>query len=367
MLARGLSRTFAEQVFQQLRGFGEYGFPESHAASFALLVYVSAWLKRHHPAAFTAALLGSQPMGFYAPAQLVRDAREHGVAVLPVCVQASGWQATLEVDGKGAEADISQPAIRLGLEQVHGLGETAGRRIEQVRRAGPFASVDDLSRRCRLDRDELLHLARAGALKSLAADRRQAVWRAMQRQPEPGSMPLFEAVDGGLLPAEPGATAAEPGLPPATPLEEVIADYRTAGLSLTAHPLQFARRQLAREGVVTAAVAAALPEGRRVKVAGVVLSRQRPATAKGTIFLSIEDESGVANVVVRTAVWQQCGPQDRRAAALLVVGRVQRRGAVVHLLATRLTACQTPAESSPGQAEREPLVVGLPRMSRDFC
>ncbi len=367
MLSRGLSRTFAEQVFQQLRGFGEYGFPESHAASFALLVYVSAWLKRHHPAAFTAALLGSQPMGFYAPAQLVRDAREHGVVVLPVCVQASGWQATLEVDGKGDEADISQPAIRLGLEQVHGLGETAGRRIEQVRRAGPFASVDDLSRRCRLDRDELLHLARAGALKSLAADRRQAVWRAMQRQPEPGSMPLFEAVDGGLLPAEPGATAAEPGLPPATPLQEVIADYRTAGLSLTAHPLQFARRQLAREGVVTAAVATALPEGRRVKVAGVVLSRQRPATAKGTIFLSIEDESGVANVVVRTAVWQQCGPQDRRAAALLVEGRVQRRGAVVHLLATRLTACQTPAESSPGQAECEPLVAGLPQMSRDFC
>ena len=367
MLSRGLSRTFAEQVFQQLRGFGEYGFPESHAASFALLVYVSAWLKRHHPAAFTAALLGSQPMGFYAPAQLVRDAREHGVTVLPICVQSSGWQATLETDFQPATVSKPQPAIRLGLEQVHGLGEMVGQRIVQVRQAGPFASVDDLARRCRLDRDELLHLARAGALQSLAADRRQAVWQALQRQPEPGSMPLFETAGGGLLVAESGTAAAESGLPPATPLEEVIADYRTAGLSLTAHPLQFVRRQLAREGVVTAAVAAALPEGKRVTVAGVVLSRQRPATAKGTIFLAIEDESGVANVVVRAAVWQRCGPQDRRAAVLLVEGRVQRRGAVVHLLATRLNAYHSPAGSSSVVADSQPLVAGLPRMSRDFC
>jgi len=371
MLARGLSQTFAEQVFQQLRGFGEYGFPESHAASFALLVYVSAWLKRHHPAAFTAALLGSQPMGFYAPAQLVRDAREHGVTVLPVCVQASNWQATLEATGKGCDAAASGPAIRLGLEQVHGLGETAGRRIEQVRRAGPFAGIDDLSRRCRLNRDELLHLARAGALKRLAADRRQAVWEALQRQPEPGSMPLFEAATGGGLTVdgsgEPDDSDMAVGLPVPSPLEEVIADYRTAGLSLTAHPLQFVRRQLAREGVVTAAVAAALPEGRRVRVAGLVLSRQRPATARGTIFLSIEDESGAANVVVRTAVWQQCGPQDRRAAVLLVEGRVQRRGTVVHLLATRLRACDQPAGPHPDQPAREPLVTGLPSMSRDFC
>lgn len=367
MLSRGLSRTFAEQVFQQLRGFGEYGFPESHAASFALLVYVSAWLKRHHPAAFTAALLGSQPMGFYAPAQLVRDAREHGVTVLPICVQSSGWQATLETDFQSATVSKPQSAIRLGLEQVHGLGEMVGQRIVQVRQAGPFASVDDLARRCRLDRDELLHLARAGALQSLAADRRQAVWQALQRQPEPGSMPLFETAGGGLLVAESGTAAAESGLPPATPLEEVIADYRTAGLSLTAHPLQFVRRQLAREGVVTAAVAAALPEGKRVTVAGVVLSRQRPATAKGTIFLAIEDESGVANVVVRAAVWQRCGPQDRRAAVLLVEGRVQRRGAVVHLLATRLNAYHSPAGSSSVVADSQPLVAGLPRMSRDFC
>ena len=367
MLVRGLSRTFAEQVFQQLRGFGEYGFPESHAASFALLVYVSAWLKRHHPAAFTAALLGSQPMGFYAPAQLVRDAREHGVTVLPVCVQASGWQATVECCPDDAEVSTSQPAIRLGLEQVHGLGETAGRRVVQVRQAGPFAGVDDLARRCRLDRDELLHLARAGALQRLAVDRRQAVWRALQRQPKPGSMPLFETADGDLLAAEHEGAVAEPGLSPATPLEEVIADYRTAGLSLTAHPLQFARLRLAQEGVVTAAVATALPEGRRVTVAGVVLSRQRPATAKGTIFLSIEDESGVANVVVRTAVWQRCGPQDRRAAVLLVEGRVQRRGTVVHLLATRLSSCQSLAESSADVADSQPLAAGLPQMSRDFC
>ena len=365
MQARGLSPAFAEQVFRQLRGFGEYGFPESHAASFALLVYVSAWLKRHHPAAFTAALLGSQPMGFYAPAQLVRDAREHGVTVLPTCVQRSGWRASLEVPE--APGTVAGPAVRLGLEQVHGLGEVVGRRIEAVRQAGPFANIDDLMRRCRLARDELAHLARAGALKALVSTRRQAVWESLRRQAAPGSMPLFEGA-AASRPGQPSAgalvtdidIAMEDDLPPATPLEEVLDDYRTGGLSLTAHPLQFVRRQLARRGAVTAAVASALPEGRRITVAGLVLSRQRPATAQGTLFLSIEDESGGINVVVRKAVWQRCGPRDRRAPVVLVEGRVQRRGTVVHLLATRLVGWEEPADQSPA-------LVGLPRTSRDFC
>ena len=365
MLARGLSHQFAEQVFQQLRGFGEYGFPESHAASFALLVYVSAWLKRHHPAAFTAALLGSQPMGFYAPAQLVRDAKEHGVRVLPVDVNASGWHARLEVDGtsgkrkaesQGAAGRGSsrmrrpEPAIRLGLEQVYGLGEAAGRRIEEARQAGLFRLPHELARRASLDRESLLHLARAGAFESLGLDRRRAVWEAMRCLDRPESQPLLQGLqdddeddageDNDLL------------LPEMTRQEEVIADYRTSGLSLRSHPLHFERDTLAERGVITAADAGVAPEGRRIQVAGIVLTKQRPATAGGMIFLTIEDETGAANIVVRPDVWQAADHAVRRAAVLIVHGRIQRRGQVVHILATTL----------------EPLTLAtLPRMSRDFC
>jgi error-prone DNA polymerase len=362
MLSRGLSREFAEHVFAQIRGFGEYGFPESHAASFALLVYVSAWLKCHHPAAFTAALLGSQPMGFYAPAQLVRDARAHGVRVLPVDVNASHWHATLEVEGGTRAASASQPAIRLGLEQVYGLGEAAGGRIETARCDGPFHLPRDLARRARLDRESLLHLARAGALASLGLDRRRAVWEAMQCQERTGGRPLLEGIteeedgDGDLLPA-------------ATPREEVLADYRTGGLSLAAHPLAFERERLAAHGMDTIATASAAPEGRPVQVAGIVLTRQRPATAKGTIFLTVEDETGAANVIVRPDVWDRAAPATRRAAVLVVQGRIQRRGVVVHVVATRLEAAVPgrPGSSSPADTAACPSLASLPRMSRDFC
>ncbi|MFM7290188.1 MAG: error-prone DNA polymerase, partial [Planctomycetia bacterium] len=342
MRSRGLSRLFAEQVFQQIRGFGEYGFPESHAASFALLVYVSAWLKRHHPAAFTAALLGSQPMGFYAPAQLVRDAKEHGVKVLPVDVNASGWLARLEAEGRGGR----RPAIRLGLSQVYGLGEAAGRRIEEARRAGPFRLPHELARRAQLDREALLHLARAGALESLGLDRRRAVWEAMRCFDSPQQRPLLQGIGDDDDDEE------DLGLPGMTRQEEVIADYRTAGLSLRDHPLCFQRGELASRGIVTAGEAVAAPEGRRVRVAGIVLTKQRPATAGGMIFLTIEDESGAANIVVRPDVWEAADHAVRRAAVLVVHGRVQRRGQVVHILATSL----------------EPFALAeLPRMSRDFC
>jgi error-prone DNA polymerase len=362
MLARGLSRPFAEQVFNQIRGFGEYGFPESHAASFALLVYVSAWLKCHHPAAFTAALLGSQPMGFYAPAQLVRDARAHGVTVLPADVNASGWHAAVETRGRSHPGTCSTgstagPAIRLGLEQVHGLGEEAGRRIEEARRAGPFRLPRDLARRAEIDRESLLHLARAGALASLGLDRRRAVWEAMQPLEKPRSQPLLEGLDDddddGWL------------LPPTTRQEEVVADYRTGGLSLAAHPLEFERDWLASLGVAAIAEAVAAPEGRRVKIAGIVLTRQRPATAKGLIFLTIEDETGAANVVIYPNVWEAAPHPARRAAVLVVQGRIQRRGAVVHVLATRLEAA-VPARTGPHEGSAPPLAA-LPRMSRDFC
>ena len=373
MLARGLSRQFAEQVFGQIRGFGEYGFPESHAASFALLVYVSAWLKCHHPAAFTAALLGSQPMGFYAPAQLVRDARAHGVKVLPVDVNASSWHATLDVRPKsegGAKPEgrtqkpERRPAIRLGLEQVHGLGESAGMRIEAARAEGRFRLLRDLARRARLDRDALLHLARAGALASLGLDRRRAVWEAMRFLDRPGSMPLLEglgeddedAADAATEDGEgedgDGDAACRRFLPEMTSQEEVVADYRTTGLSLVAHPLQFGRECREADGIATIATATAAPEGRRVRVAGIVLTRQRPATAKGMIFLSIEDETGAANIVVRPDVWDRADAAARRAAVLVVDGRIQRRGNVVHVVATQL-------EADAGTV--------LPRMSRDFC
>ncbi|MCE9630483.1 MAG: error-prone DNA polymerase [Planctomycetia bacterium] len=366
MLARGLSPTFAEQVFAQIRGFGEYGFPESHAASFALLVYVSAWLKCHHPAAFTAALLGSQPMGFYAPAQLVRDARAHGVSVLPVDVNASGWHASLEVGSKKRRPDDETggpgPAIRLGLEQVHGLGEAVGRRIEAARRDGPFRLPRDLSKRAELDRESLLHLARAGALASLGLDRRRAVWEAMQPQEKPRSRPLFEGIDDD---------ADEDGwlLPATTRQEEVIADYKTGGLSLAAHPLEFERDWLGSLGMVTIGEAVAMAEGRRVKVAGIVLTRQRPATAKGLIFLTIEDETGAANIVVHPDVWEAASHQARRAAVLVVNGRIQRRGTVVHVLATQLEMA-VPARAGTADDRLPcptPPLATLPRMSRDFC
>jgi error-prone DNA polymerase len=364
MLARGLSQRFAEQVFGQIRGFGEYGFPESHAASFALLVYVSAWLKRHHPAAFTAALLASQPMGFYAPAQLVRDARAHGVKVLPADVQASGWHARLEF-GQGettagrdrqqradaAVSGASHPALRLGLEMVHGLGEAAGRRIEEAcRKSGGFASLEDLARQATLDRGSLLHLARAGAVGSLEANRRLAVWEAMDGLDRPGSLPLFERPEPQSVAVDDDGSS----LVPMTRCEQVLADYRSSGLSLEAHPVHFMRGSLAESGVVTAAAAARLPEGRRVRVAGIVLSRQRPATAKGIVFLTIEDETGSANVVVRPPVWQAADVQARRAALIVVEGRIQRRGSIVHVLATHLDGNVAGASA-------------LPRQSRDFC
>ena len=354
MVSRGLSLTFAEQVFQQLKGFGEYGFPESHAASFALLVYVSAWLKFHYPAAFTAALLGSQPMGFYAPAQLVRDAQEHGVTVLPVCVQSSGWHAGLETSGE------SLPALRLGLEQVHGLGQTSGCQIEEARNAGRFKGIYDLTKRCQLTQSQVLSLARAGALKSLSGSRRQAIWNSMDHKPEPGSMPLFEGLAGNGFNETESSFDETADLPTTSPLEEVLSDYRASGLSLKAHPLQFIRSHLMQHGVVTAAGACSRPEGSRVAVVGVVLSRQRPATAKGTIFLTLEDETDIVNVVVPKAVWQRCDPENRRVPVLMVKGRIQRRGKVVHLLARRLEAW---SEDDTNELS----LIDLPRMSRDFC
>jgi len=354
MQARGLSREYAEAVFRQIRGFGDYGFPESHAASFALLVYVSAWLKYHYPAAFTTALLNSQPMGFYAPAQLVRNAREHGVEVRPVDVNQSEWDCTLEGGGLRAACGFAPTAhcplstahcaVRLGFRILHGMLETHARQIEQARREGPFRSMEDFSRRTGLSRSALVRLAKAGTFGSLGLDRREALWHALAQDQK--ELPLFDA------PLRPETEPAN--LPKMSAAEEVLADYRTTGLSLGAHPLEFLRPGLNELGVVQAARLKTAPNGKPVSVAGIVLVRQRPATAKGITFVTLEDETGQANLIIRSAVWKRNRRAALGATVLLAHGRLQRQDRVIHVLCTKL-------ENLSGR------LADLASRSRDFC
>jgi error-prone DNA polymerase len=318
MVARGYERAFAERCFRQIEGFGTYGFPESHAASFALLVYASAWIKCHHPAAFACALLNAQPMGFYAPAQIVRDAREHGVGVRAPDVTASAWDCTLEA---GA-------TLRLGLRLIDGFREPWATRIVEARAAAGGLRDFDALVRAGLPRPALVALADADAMRGIGLDRRAALWHVRGLREEAG-LPLFAAAD---LPV---ATPAAP-LPLMADGEHVIADYQTTGLSLKAHPLRFLRAAFAREGIRSCAEAAGLADGARVRVAGVVLVRQRPGNGN-VVFCTIEDETGIANVVI----WASLMERFRRAivgsALLLVEGRVQRsREDIVHVVAERL-------------------------------
>lgn len=339
MVRRGYDPDFARRCFDQIKGFGEYGFPESHAAAFAHLVYVSAWLKHYYPAAFAAALLNSQPMGFYAPAQIVRDAREHGVAVRAADVNYSHWDNTLEPGAgalplpavpAGSPQDISAKkngfALRLGLRQIDGMGQAAARRIEAARDE-PFAGVEDLGRRARLDSRTLRLLAAADAFRSVGLDRRAALWdaRAVKDAPD---LPLF-ARDEGDEPA-----VALPAMPLA---EQIVADYQTLRLSLKAHPLQVLRRSLARQGHVSAAGLAAWPHGARVRMAGLVLIRQRPGSAKGVCFITLEDETGSANLVLWPKVFARFRREAMSARVLQVQGRIQRGDGVTHIVVDRLT------------------------------
>jgi len=342
MAERGYEESFARQIYQPILGFGEYGFPESHAASFALLVYVSAWLKHYEPAAFTAALLNSLPMGFYAPAQLVADARRHGVEVRPVDVSVSDWECTLE---PGPQA--SQPALRLGLRMISGLREAAAARIVTARAERAFASVTDLARRAALDRRDLAALADADALAPLAGHRHGAAWdvAGVERLP-----PLFAGAGD-----EAGATFADTPSDLAAPTEgqDIVADYRRVGLTLRRHPVALIRRHLEERRMLTAAAVADAPHGRFVRVAGIVIGRQRPDTASGVVFVTLEDETGVVNLIV----WRDVQERHRRALLgsrlLAVHGKVEREGVVVHVLAGRLTDCT-------------PLLGALPTRSRDF-
>ncbi|HEY5314448.1 MAG TPA: error-prone DNA polymerase, partial [Pirellulales bacterium] len=336
--AHGHTAEYAQQVFQQISGFGEYGFPESHAASFALLVYVSAWLKHHYPDAFCAAIVNSQPMGFYSPAQLVRDAREHGVEVRAIDVNASAWDCTLEaisqpqpapanhgepeVSAPGVLTPTSRCAVRLGLRLVRGLSRSAALAVMAAREQTAFSSWSDFARRSRLRRPALLKLAQAGALNSLGLDRRGGLWQALEQPPE-SDRPLLAGLDEEQPPAE---------LPRLTAYEEVLADYRQAGLTLRAHPISFFRPQLEALGCVPSQRLASLTAGRVVRVAGLVLVRQRPATARGLIFMTIEDETGVANLIVKPDVWQRYHRIAGGASALIAQGRLQREGQVIHIL-----------------------------------
>ena len=319
MHSRGLSSQFAEQVFQQIRGFGEYGFPESHAASFALLVYVSAWLKYYHPAAFTASLINSQPMGFYGISQLVRDAREHGVTVGGVDINRSESDCTLETDPAGKPT-----RLRLGLRIILALPTSARQAILEARQDGIFQSQHDFQQRTGLGRAVIMKLATAGAFVSLQQDRRCALWESLAQQSRPRELPLFDSlpVPGDQPPCLPAISAAE----------EVATDYKSTGLSLQAHPVSFCRQELEHLGVIPADQLPRLPANQPTRVAGLVLLRQRPSTARGITFVTLEDETGTINLVIHQRTWQKFSTVARRAHAWIASGRLESRNSVIHLV-----------------------------------
>jgi error-prone DNA polymerase len=335
MKARGYGEDFARSIFSQIQGFGEYGFPESHAASFALLVYSSAWLKCHEPAAFTCALINSQPMGFYAPAQLVRDAREHDVEVRPIDVCVSGWDCTLE------RRSDDEPALRLGLRMVKGLGVEAAERVVEARAAAPFASVQDLTERARLARRELEALADAGAMRALSGNRHLTFWEVAGSEQE---LPLAPS---------PRAPEGTPLLLPPTEGQNMAADYRSHGLTLGRHPLALLREELAGDRIVAAKDLQDLANGRVVRVAGIVTARQRPQSAGGVMFITLEDETGHTNLIV----WERVWTAQRRIASgsrlLEVTGTLQKEAGVTHVVAKRL-------------ADRTAMLGTLVTHSRDF-
>lgn len=338
MLARGYTPRFSEQLFDQLKGFGSYGFPESHAASFALLAYASAWLKRHEPAAFVCALLNALPMGFYSASQLVQDARRHGIQVRPVDVRASDWDCTLEPDPLDPAA---QPALRLGLRLVRGFRVETAARISAARAQRCFDDVVDLADRAVLDTRERTRLADAGALRGLAGHRHRARWTVAGIEAQ---RPLF----GYTSPAEGAIT-----LPAPTTWDDTRADYATTSLTLGRHPVGQLRAQLRSRRCRASRDLRALPHGSRVRTAGLVTLRQRPQTASGVTFMTLEDEDGMVNVVV----WRDLAERQRRvlltATLLGVDGRWESVEGVDHLIAERLH-------------DYSPLLGTLDSRSRDF-
>jgi error-prone DNA polymerase len=325
--ARGISQEFIDRLFEQIRGFAEYGFPESHAASFALLVYASSWLKLHHPAEFAAALVNSQPMGFYSPSTILRDAQKHGVKVRPVSITESFWDCTLE-DGE----------IRVGLRLVKGLGEEAGWRIEAARRGSPFESVEDLGVRAELTRRELDMLAASNALAPLIAERREAIWSVRA----PRGEGLFAGVDSD----EPKIA-----LPPLPRDQALMLDYVHTGMSVDDHPMLLMRPSLSKK-IKSAVDLLRIPHGSRASTAGMVICRQRPGTASGVVFLTLEDETGFSNLILYARVFEQQRHVATTSNLILAHGKVERDGDVVYLIPDKLEALS--------------MQRTLPGMSRDF-
>jgi error-prone DNA polymerase len=335
MRKKGYSEEFGNRLYQQIQGFGEYGFPESHAASFALLAYDSAWLKRYEPAAFLAALLNSQPMGFYAPSQLVQDARRHGVEVRPVDVSESHWDCTLERGGN------TEPVVRLGLLMIKGLSRSGADRIVEARNDHSFESIHDLAHRAALNQHDLQCLSRAGALNSLSSHRRLAYWQVAGIHTGPHLLrtaPTAESLPRLSTPTEP---------------ENLMADYASLGLTLGRHPLALLRPYLATQSNLTAAQLRTHPNGSPARVTGIVIGRQRPGTASGVIFVTLEDESGYINAVI----WPRLFARQRRelleSRLLTIFGTVECKDGIVHLIGKRLV-------------DSTNLLGSLITMSRDF-
>jgi error-prone DNA polymerase len=352
---KGISREFGEALFEQIKGFGEYGFPESHAASFALLVYVSSWQKAHYPAHFACALLNSQPMGFYSPSSIVRDVQAHGVTVGDVCVTRSHWDSTLESmesDGvrRGEIGAARHPKLRLGFRLVKGFPEKTAKRLETLRAQRTFEDIDDFRRRARLQKDELAALAESGAFESLLRGRRQALFRANAPR-VPG---LF---------AEARYDEPDIAFPPLRAAETLLLDYRQKGLSVDDHPMRHLRRSLTARGTVTAEALLRVPHGRPVSVAGVVITRQQPATASGVVFITLEDETGVVNLILFRSVFETYHLPARHAAILFAEGSVERTPQaldgsdsvtpVIHVMTRRLERLDLPGRD-------------IESMSRDF-
>jgi error-prone DNA polymerase len=341
MIKRGYTREFAERTFKQIEGFGSYGFPESHAASFAKIAYASSWMKCHHPDVFCAALLNAQPMGFYAPAQIVRDAREHGVEVRPPCINQSRWDCTLE-----ASTGKYLP-LRLGLRMVRGLSNDHAGRIIAARAEHSFISIEDSWRRSGVPVAALEKLADADAFASLGVDRRQALWQVRGLGEAP--LPLFAAADAraaGFLPEghEPAVS-----LTPMAEGKEVVEDYRSIQLSLRAHPLAFLRPELERRGIVTCRDLESIKDGRKVQVAGIILVRQRPGSTNVT-FITIEDETGIANAILWQRVFEAQRSIVMSSAMINVKGIVQREGGVIHII-TESIEDHTPLLRSVGDMD----------------
>ncbi|MFM0224998.1 error-prone DNA polymerase [Paraburkholderia dipogonis] len=337
MQERGYDQAFAEGIFEQIKGFGEYGFPESHAASFALLVYASSWLKCHEPEAFLAAMLNSQPMGFYSPSQLVQDAQRHGVKVLKVDVAVSGWDSVLV-----SLPDNDRPAVRLGMSLLRGMKDGTAERIENARAVRPFDTVADLARRAQLDRKDLHVLADANALASLAGNRREALWQSVAAVPDKDMLAAAAVQDE------------TPDLGAPTEANDIVADYRSVGLTLGRHPLELLRPQLLANRLMPASTLRTYRDGRLARGCGLVTVRQRPGTAKGVMFVTLEDETGNVNVIVWPSLLEKQRKEALGASLLAVYGTWQCQGEVRHLVAQRLV-------------DMSHLLGGLITASRDFC